>query len=203
MPRMVIATIFSTDFKSKAPKVNCSGIVYGSRLNQRVKAKTSPMATTQDRPPIMSTRRLRRNSQSVEGTITRTPSHAVWRAVPPNAFSMAATLIQAVMEFSVPACTARKHIYRQSTVQNTPEISVMKPNANGTNIGDSTNVMVASVAFQGRMPARTKVRCTRYAVAIATINVLNRTAVKEKPNSLAIAAPRKSCQPSIGVSQPL
>ena len=85
-------------------------MLYGCRANQCIAATTKATAAIHAIDPTRNARRLFLRNQSVEGTISSAPSHAICRAVPPAAFTSAARLIQAMAEFWLLASRARKHM---------------------------------------------------------------------------------------------
>src|SRR5215469_11330234 len=119
------------------------------------------------------------------------------------AFATAAKQIHAMAELSELAWSARRQAYRHRTRQKRAGTSVMKVAARGRKRGESTSAAVPRVAFHSLIPQRTRTRCVTNAVAMATGSMDSRTAVKEKPNSLAKATPKYNCQPSMAASHPL
>ncbi len=70
-------------------------------------------------PPGRTLRRAR-SSQSVDGTITRTPSQASWRDVPQIPLAAIAKHSQKTAVRVVAACKARRHPYKQRTMAKRP-----------------------------------------------------------------------------------
>src|SRR4051794_12608078 len=114
-----------------------------------------PISHTSD-PPQNTLRRLRSN-HAVEGTMTSTPSHAVWRTVPPTMLVTVARQSQPKALRSVGAERARWHRYRHSRVQNRPGMSVMKVVDRAIKTGESAGVKVPKTAFPREMPKRTRI----------------------------------------------
>src|SRR5271170_2678801 len=84
-----------------------TGKTYGWSLSQCMQARIKTAPAKAAATPARRTRRLERTSQRVEGTMTSTPSQAIWREVPQIALVTTAKQSQAMAERSVDAWSAR------------------------------------------------------------------------------------------------